>query len=50
MGQVCVRDPHRFGFGVVGAHKIASYIDYMLGVVYLATAQGLPQVVDDCPF
>ena len=26
MGQVHVRDPHRFGFGVVGAHKIASYI------------------------
>ncbi|WP_435526467.1 hypothetical protein [Janthinobacterium kumbetense] len=24
MGQV--RDPHRFGFGVTGAHKIASYI------------------------
>ncbi|MDO8047418.1 hypothetical protein O3301_03000 [Janthinobacterium sp. SUN211] len=24
MGQV--RDPHRFGFGVAGAHKIASYI------------------------
>ena len=26
MGQVHVRDPHRFGFGVAGAHKIASYI------------------------
>ena len=26
MGQFHVRDPHRFGFGVAGAHKIASYI------------------------
>ena len=26
MGQVHVRDPHRFGFGVAGAHKIASYM------------------------
>lgn len=26
MGQVNVRDPHRFGFGVKGAHKLASYI------------------------
>lgn len=26
MGQVNVRDPHRFGFGVNGAHKLASYI------------------------
>jgi hypothetical protein len=26
MGQVNVRDPHRFGFGCKGAHKIASYI------------------------
>ncbi|MCA1859595.1 hypothetical protein LE191_05680 [Janthinobacterium sp. HSC-3S05] len=26
MGQFHVRDPHRFGFGVSGAHKIASYI------------------------
>lgn len=26
MGQVNVRDPHKFGFGVKGAHKIASYI------------------------
>jgi len=26
MGQVNVRDPHRFGFGVKGAHKIATYI------------------------
>lgn len=26
MGQVNVRDPHRFGFGNKGAHKIASYI------------------------
>ena len=113
MGQVHVRDPHRFGFGVAGAHKIASYIakycgkemqcraldqkryfrsrgivvpevdvwrvpfctnmlraaqvafqalsghcmdglqtwcNNNLGVVYLATAPGLPQVVDDCPF
>ena len=23
MGQVHIRDPHRFGFGVAGAHKIA---------------------------
>jgi len=112
MGQVHVRDPHRFGFGVAGAHEIASYIAKYygkemqcraldqkryfrskgivvpevdvwrvpfctnilragrshskryqviawmayrpgatnnLGVVYLATAPGLPQVVDDCP-
>jgi hypothetical protein len=26
MGQVNVRDPHRFGFGFKGAHKLASYI------------------------
>lgn len=26
MGQVNVRDPHRFGFGNKGAHKLASYI------------------------
>jgi len=26
MGQVNVRDPHRFGFGQHGAHKLASYI------------------------
>lgn len=26
MGQVHVREPHAFGFGVKGAHKIASYI------------------------
>jgi hypothetical protein len=26
MAQVNVRDPHRFGFGIKGAHKIASYI------------------------
>lgn len=26
MGQVNVRDPHKFGFGTKGAHKIASYI------------------------
>lgn len=26
MGQVHVRDPNKFGFGVKGAHKIASYI------------------------
>ena len=26
MGQVNVRDPHKFGFGNKGAHKIASYI------------------------
>lgn len=26
MGQVNVRDPHRFGFGVNGHHKLASYI------------------------
>ena len=26
MGQVNVRDPHRFGFGQNGAHKLASYI------------------------
>lgn len=26
MGQVNVRDPHRFGFGMKGAHKLASYI------------------------
>lgn len=26
MGQVNVRDPHRFGFGTNGAHKLASYI------------------------
>jgi hypothetical protein len=26
MGQVNVRDPHRFGFGAKGAHKLASYI------------------------
>jgi hypothetical protein len=26
MGQINVRDPHRFGFGNKGAHKIASYI------------------------
>jgi len=26
MGQVNVRDPHKFGFGVNGAHKLASYI------------------------
>lgn len=26
MGQVNVRDPHKFGFGSKGAHKIASYI------------------------
>jgi hypothetical protein len=26
MGQVNVRDPHSFGFGVKGAHKLASYI------------------------
>jgi hypothetical protein len=26
MGQVNVRNPNRFGFGVKGAHKIASYI------------------------
>lgn len=26
MGQVNVRDPHRFGFGKNGAHKLASYI------------------------
>ncbi|SFM48491.1 rolling circle replication-associated protein [Rugamonas rubra] len=26
MGQVNVRDPHRFGFGQTGAHKLASYI------------------------
>lgn len=106
MGKVHVRDPHRFGFGVAGAHKIASYIakycgkemqcraldqkryfrsrgivvpevdvwrvpfrtiafkalsghcmnglqtwcNNNLGVVYLATAPGLPQAVDDCPF
>ena len=113
MGQVHVRDPHRFGFGVVGAYKIASYIakycgkemqcraieqkryfrsrgivvskvdvwpvphctsmlhavqtaslavtghcmdglqtwcNNNLGVVYLATAPGLPLQVDDCPF
>lgn len=26
MGQVNVRDPHKFGFGNKGAHKLASYI------------------------
>lgn len=26
MGQVNVRDPHKFGFGQHGAHKLASYI------------------------
>ncbi|WP_220459565.1 rolling circle replication-associated protein [Rugamonas fusca] len=26
MGQVNVRDPHRFGFGQNGAHKLAAYI------------------------
>lgn len=26
MGQVNVRDPHKFGFGKNGAHKLASYI------------------------
>lgn len=26
MGQVHVRNPHCFGFGMAGAHKIASYI------------------------
>jgi hypothetical protein len=26
MGQVNVRDPHRFGFGKNGAHKLAAYI------------------------
>lgn len=26
LGQVNVRDPHRFGFGQKGAHRIASYI------------------------
>lgn len=26
MGQVNVRDPHSFGFGVKGAHRLASYI------------------------
>lgn len=26
MGQVNVRDPHRFGFGKNGAHRLASYI------------------------
>lgn len=26
MGQVNVRDPHKFGFGQNGAHKLASYI------------------------
>ena len=26
LGQVNVRDPHRFGFGQNGAHKLASYI------------------------
>lgn len=26
LGQVHVRDPHRFGFGSKGAHKLASYI------------------------
>lgn len=26
MGQVNVRDPHKFGFGPKGAHKLASYI------------------------
>ncbi|MCC7680632.1 MULTISPECIES: hypothetical protein [unclassified Janthinobacterium] len=26
MGQVHVRDPNHFGFGVAGAHKVASYI------------------------
>jgi hypothetical protein len=26
MSQVNVRDPHRFGFGKNGAHKLASYI------------------------
>ena len=113
MGQVHIRDPHRFGFGVAGAHMIASYIakycgkemkcraldqkryfrsrgivvpevdvwrvpfctnmlravqvafqassghcmdglqtwcNNNLSVVYLATAPGLPQVVDDCSF
>lgn len=113
MGQVNVRDPHRFGFGVTGAHKIASYIakycgkemqcraldqkryfrskgivvpevhswrllgctsmlgaaqaafraieghcmdglqtwcNNGLGVVYLATAPGLPDDVYECPF
>jgi hypothetical protein len=26
MGQINVRDPHKFGFGKSGAHRIASYI------------------------
>lgn len=112
MGQVNVRDPHAFGFGVKGAHRLAAYIakycgkdmqcreldqkryfrsrgivvpeaqywrlpgctcmldavhaafraveghameglitwcNNGLGVVYLATAPGLP-VLEDCPF
>ncbi len=31
MGQVNVRDPHRFGFGKNGAHKLASYIAQYCG-------------------
>jgi hypothetical protein len=26
MGQIKVRDPHKFGFGRKGAHRLASYI------------------------
>jgi hypothetical protein len=31
MGQVNVRDPHRFGFGKNGAHKLAGYIAKYIG-------------------
>jgi hypothetical protein len=31
MGQVNVRDPHRFGFGKNGAHKLAAYIAKYVG-------------------
>lgn len=31
MGQVNVRDPHRFGFGAKGHHKLASYISKYCG-------------------
>ncbi|WP_208023824.1 rolling circle replication-associated protein [Duganella aquatilis] len=33
MGQANVRDPHSFGFGVKGAHRLASYISKYCGKV-----------------